>query len=195
MTDSQVPLEVDCSHVKGRLDNGDEFLLLDCRETTEYETARIEGAVLVPMSELQERVGEPRATSRTRRDRALSPWRPEPESGDVAAAAGVCPGAEHGRRHRRVGPADRQLRPAILSSNGGRGDGKTRQEFPEQIRAWTETKRRRRSNQAPRRHLFVGTSGGPHRQSGGVAAQLSASGSFFSVSTGHCGAISAFSSL
>lgn len=58
MTDSQVPLEVDCSHVKGRLDNGDEFLLLDCRETTEYETARIEGAVLVPMSELQERVGE-----------------------------------------------------------------------------------------------------------------------------------------
>ncbi|MFG0334678.1 MAG: rhodanese-like domain-containing protein [Maioricimonas sp. JB049] len=58
MNDPQVPLEVDCSHVKGRLDSGDRFLLLDCRETSEYETARIEGADLIPLGELKERVGE-----------------------------------------------------------------------------------------------------------------------------------------
>lgn len=58
MTEAPMPLEVDCHHVKARLDSGDEFLLLDCREPDEYETARIEGAVLVPMSELQQRVEE-----------------------------------------------------------------------------------------------------------------------------------------
>ncbi len=35
-----------------------DFLLLDCREQEEYDTARIEGAVLIPMSELMKRVSE-----------------------------------------------------------------------------------------------------------------------------------------
>ncbi len=48
----------DCETVKRRLDTGDAFLLLDCREADEYETARIDGAQLLPMSRLQERLGE-----------------------------------------------------------------------------------------------------------------------------------------
>lgn len=52
------PLEIDCFAVKSMLDDGGDFLLLDCREVDEYEAARIDGAVLMPMSELRERVGE-----------------------------------------------------------------------------------------------------------------------------------------
>jgi len=52
------PLEIDCPTVKARLDAGDEFVLIDCREPNEYETAHIEGAVLLPMSEIQDRVDE-----------------------------------------------------------------------------------------------------------------------------------------
>ncbi len=52
------PLETDCSTVKARLDGGDEFVLIDCREPDEYETAHIVGAVLLPMSEMQDRVKE-----------------------------------------------------------------------------------------------------------------------------------------
>ena len=52
------PLETDCQTVKSRLDSGEAFLLLDCREPDEYDVARIEGARLVPMSQLIERVGE-----------------------------------------------------------------------------------------------------------------------------------------
>ncbi len=52
------PLEIDCQSVKARLDAGDDFVLIDCREPDEYETAQIEGAVLLPMSEMQERAGE-----------------------------------------------------------------------------------------------------------------------------------------
>jgi rhodanese-related sulfurtransferase len=37
---------------------GEKFLLLDCREKDEFETARIDGSVLIPMSELQGRVAE-----------------------------------------------------------------------------------------------------------------------------------------
>lgn len=55
---NQPPMEVDCRHVKGKLDAGEKFLLLDCREQSEYDTVKIAGAVLVPMSQIQERVGE-----------------------------------------------------------------------------------------------------------------------------------------
>ena len=55
---SNIPLEIDCQSVKARLDSGSDFLLLDCREATEYDTARIEGAKLLPMSELMTRVEE-----------------------------------------------------------------------------------------------------------------------------------------
>ena len=52
------PLEVDCQTVKRKLDAGEPFLFLDCRETHEYQTARIEGTLLIPMSELVDRVEE-----------------------------------------------------------------------------------------------------------------------------------------
>lgn len=52
------PLEMDCRAVKARLDAGEAFLFLDCREPDEYATAHIDGTKLFPMSELAERVSE-----------------------------------------------------------------------------------------------------------------------------------------
>ncbi|MCA9042515.1 MAG: rhodanese [Planctomycetaceae bacterium] len=57
MSDS-TPLEMTCEQVKAKLDNKDDFLLLDCREEDEYRTVHIDGATLIPMSVVQERVGE-----------------------------------------------------------------------------------------------------------------------------------------
>jgi len=51
-------MEIDCQSVKAKLDDGSDVVLLDCREQSEWETVRIEGAVLLPMSELRGRVGE-----------------------------------------------------------------------------------------------------------------------------------------
>jgi rhodanese-related sulfurtransferase len=53
-----VPLEIDVHTVHSMLSGGDDFLLLDCREPEEYALVHIEGALLLPMSELRERVGE-----------------------------------------------------------------------------------------------------------------------------------------
>ncbi len=55
---SSLPLEIDCRSVKAKLDQHDDFLLLDCREKTEYDTVHIPGAMLLPMSEMQARVAE-----------------------------------------------------------------------------------------------------------------------------------------
>ena len=52
------PLEIDCQTVKRKLDVGEAFLFLDCREPSEHVTARIAGTELIPMSELVDRVGE-----------------------------------------------------------------------------------------------------------------------------------------
>ena len=52
------PLEIDCRSVKAKLDASESFLLLDCREKSEYDTVKISGAMLLPMSELQARAGE-----------------------------------------------------------------------------------------------------------------------------------------
>jgi len=51
-------LEVDCRSVKERLDRGEAFLLLDCREADEFAFVRIEGAMHLPMSELPRRAVE-----------------------------------------------------------------------------------------------------------------------------------------
>ena len=55
---SVTPIEIDCQSVKAKLDASENFLFLDCREADEYETVSINGATLLPMSELQDRVGE-----------------------------------------------------------------------------------------------------------------------------------------
>lgn len=51
-------LETDCQTVKQKLDTGHNFVLLDCREQNEYDHVHIDAARLLPMSEIQERVGE-----------------------------------------------------------------------------------------------------------------------------------------
>jgi rhodanese-related sulfurtransferase len=56
--ESQLPLEVDIHTVDSLRREGAPFLLLDCREPDEYATAHIDGATLLPMSELAERLGE-----------------------------------------------------------------------------------------------------------------------------------------
>ena len=53
-----LPLETDCRTVKSRLDQTDDFLLLDCRERDEHSTANIAQATLIPMSELAARAAE-----------------------------------------------------------------------------------------------------------------------------------------
>lgn len=51
-------LEIDVASVKQMLDSREDFLLLDCREPDEHATACIAPARLLPMTELQARVGE-----------------------------------------------------------------------------------------------------------------------------------------
>lgn len=53
-----VPLEMDCRAVKARLDAGESFLFLDCREPDEFAIAKIAGTVLIPMSQLPDRMNE-----------------------------------------------------------------------------------------------------------------------------------------
>jgi rhodanese-related sulfurtransferase len=52
------PLEVDCQTVSKKLSAGESFLLLDCREPSEHQTVNISAAKLLPMSQLEGRVGE-----------------------------------------------------------------------------------------------------------------------------------------
>jgi len=54
----QIPVEIDVSAVKVKLDAGEDFMFIDCREQAEYDAVRIEGAVLFPMSEMQDRISE-----------------------------------------------------------------------------------------------------------------------------------------
>lgn len=53
-----LPLEIDVQTVKQLQDAGEDFLLLDCREPGEYQTASIVGAVLMPMREIPSRLAE-----------------------------------------------------------------------------------------------------------------------------------------
>ena len=54
----QLPIEIDVNEVASLRASGECFLLLDCREPIEFEVASIDGAVLVPMGEIQSRVNE-----------------------------------------------------------------------------------------------------------------------------------------
>lgn len=58
MSASTDPIEVSVPEVKGLLDAGDDFLFIDCREPDEHAIAAIEGAQLLPMSTLAERISE-----------------------------------------------------------------------------------------------------------------------------------------
>jgi len=54
----ELPLEIDVHAVAESLRRGDDFLLLDVREPSEHAMAKIDGSVLLPMSELAGRAGE-----------------------------------------------------------------------------------------------------------------------------------------
>lgn len=58
MPGKRLVVEIDCQSVKTMLDAGEDFVFIDCREQSEYDTAKIAGATLLPMSELQSRVAE-----------------------------------------------------------------------------------------------------------------------------------------
>ncbi|MCZ6784349.1 MAG: molybdopterin-synthase adenylyltransferase MoeB [Proteobacteria bacterium] len=55
----EAPLpSVTAAELAARPGRGEDFLLLDVREPSEYEMARIEGAVLIPLGQLESRLGE-----------------------------------------------------------------------------------------------------------------------------------------
>ena len=51
-------MEVDCKTVKAKLDSGADFVFIDCREQNEYDLVKIDGATLLPMSQVTDRVAE-----------------------------------------------------------------------------------------------------------------------------------------
>lgn len=56
---SELPLEISCQSVQQlRVDAANPWLLLDCREPDEHAAAAIDGAVLIPMGELPDRLAE-----------------------------------------------------------------------------------------------------------------------------------------
>ncbi|MEK6239349.1 MAG: rhodanese-like domain-containing protein [Planctomycetales bacterium] len=63
----KVQMEIDVRAVKAKLDAQEDFLLLDCREAEEHQLTNIEGALLLPMSEIANRVAE----LETHRDREI----------------------------------------------------------------------------------------------------------------------------
>lgn len=52
---STMDYEITAEEVKGKLDAGDAFTLLDVREPWEFETAKLPGAKLMPMGEVPSR--------------------------------------------------------------------------------------------------------------------------------------------
>lgn len=55
----QPELEITPREASERLRRGDDrFLLIDCREQGEWETARVEGATLIPLGQIQSRIEE-----------------------------------------------------------------------------------------------------------------------------------------
>jgi rhodanese-related sulfurtransferase len=50
--------EITPEEVKKKFEQGEEFLLLDCRELWEFETASITGAKLIPMGDIPSRANQ-----------------------------------------------------------------------------------------------------------------------------------------
>ena len=60
---SELPIEISVEDTSQSLKDNSAFVLLDCREPDEYETAKIEGSILIPMSGIQQRLEEVREMS------------------------------------------------------------------------------------------------------------------------------------
>lgn len=50
--------EISVEDLKAKLDQKEAFVLLDVRETSEHDAARIAGSILIPLGELPARCGE-----------------------------------------------------------------------------------------------------------------------------------------
>ncbi len=48
-----LPIEISVQDVDAMLQRGEEFLLIDVRELSEYQTASIPGSTLIPLNQLQ----------------------------------------------------------------------------------------------------------------------------------------------
>ena len=57
-TEADLPWEISCKSVKAKLDAGEQFYFLDCREQDEYDLVHIGSTKLVPLSVLPSRVAE-----------------------------------------------------------------------------------------------------------------------------------------
>jgi adenylyltransferase/sulfurtransferase len=57
--------EITAKELKERLDRGDDLQIIDVREPNEYETARLEGAKLIPLGQVVNRMDEIDATRET----------------------------------------------------------------------------------------------------------------------------------
>jgi rhodanese-related sulfurtransferase len=54
----ELPIQISPQELQQRLDGGEPIQLVDVREVWEHEVARIEGATLIPLGELPQRIGE-----------------------------------------------------------------------------------------------------------------------------------------
>jgi rhodanese-related sulfurtransferase len=50
--------EITATELKRRLDGGDDLQIIDVREQSEYDTARLEGSKLIPLGQVLNRMGE-----------------------------------------------------------------------------------------------------------------------------------------
>ena len=50
-----MPKEINVLDLKQKLDDGESIVLVDCRESDEYEHCRIEGSKHIPLSEFEDR--------------------------------------------------------------------------------------------------------------------------------------------
>src|SRR5687767_10490404 len=66
MSAQPLPVEIDVLSVKQMFDQGEKFMLLDCREPDEVAAARIEGSTHIPMREIPGRVAELKADASSR---------------------------------------------------------------------------------------------------------------------------------
>ena len=57
-TNEPLPVDIDVHGVKQLLDGSEEFLLLDCREPSEFETCKIDGGVLIPMKTIKKNLDQ-----------------------------------------------------------------------------------------------------------------------------------------
>ena len=55
---SDTPIELEVYDAKAALDRGEEVCLLDVREQSEYDFCRVDGSLLIPMSQMRERAEE-----------------------------------------------------------------------------------------------------------------------------------------